>query len=170
MFKITDSKKEECPICFEKYDNKKEKVCPGKKKSQNCECKHEICIECVENILKKNNKYCCPFCREDLTDCEWIQNKMIELKINNQYNNKRLYYTILTIRDEINGADIITNNINDLNYSSRINNIMNRILSSDNNMNSELNIDNLTNIIRAFNNRNFTTEERGILLASFSLD
>ena len=47
-----DYEEEECVVC---YQNTTKKTI----------CKHSLCEDCVNNIVKYSSKYICPYCREE---------------------------------------------------------------------------------------------------------
>ncbi|KAK7083663.1 hypothetical protein SK128_024716 [Halocaridina rubra] len=51
-----DSSVKECAVCNEEYDENQR--CP-----RNLPCSHCLCEDCIENIIRRNDKKC-PFCRE----------------------------------------------------------------------------------------------------------
>jgi len=53
---------EECPVCYEKWDDETKNIIPF----QIDECKHEICTTCAEQWFVHSKKNSCPSCKKNI--------------------------------------------------------------------------------------------------------
>lgn len=58
-----------CPVCFERYDQDKQRAMSPSHSNSGVNCNHTLCMSCWIKIASSSNKLC-PLCLRDVE--EWV--------------------------------------------------------------------------------------------------